>query len=56
MSAQNDMAALSTNSLHRVVDQATHSSLLLEQDDAVETSRAIRDVVSAVRTSSVLAE
>ena len=56
MAAQNDMTALSTNSLHRVVDQATHSSLLLERDDAAETTRAIRGVVNSVRTSIVLAE
>jgi len=70
MSAQKAMAALSTNSVHRVVDQATHSSLLLEPDDAAEThsslllepddaaetSRAIRDVVGSVRTSGVLAQ
>ena len=54
MSAQNALAGLSTNSVHRVIDQATHSSLLLEPDDAAETSRAIRDVVGSVRASSVL--
>ena len=55
MAAQDATVALSTNSRHRVVEQATHSSLLLEQDDAAETSQAIRDVVNAVRTSTVLA-
>ena len=56
MAAQDATVALSTNSRHRVVEQATHSSLLLEQDDAAETSRAIRDVVDAVQTSRVLAQ
>jgi len=56
LAAQNATVALSTNSRHRVVEQATHSSLLLEQHDAAETSRAIRDVVNSVRTSSALAK
>jgi len=47
------MAALSTNSLHRVIDGATHETLILDEEDAAETSRAIRDVVAAVRTGSL---
>jgi hypothetical protein len=32
-----------------VVDGATHAGLILEQDDAAATTRAILDVVAAVR-------
>ncbi|MGH9173811.1 MAG: alpha/beta fold hydrolase, partial [Vicinamibacterales bacterium] len=54
--AQDDMATLSTNSLHRVVADATHASLIEDEDDATATSEAIRDVVASVRTSTPLAE
>jgi hypothetical protein len=49
------MAGLSTNSVHRVVAGATHQTLLADRDDAREVSRAIHDVVVAVRTSRPLA-
>jgi pimeloyl-ACP methyl ester carboxylesterase len=55
MSAQDEMATLSTNSLHRVVAEASHESLLADPDDAAEVTRAIRDVVVSVRTSAPLA-
>jgi pimeloyl-ACP methyl ester carboxylesterase len=47
--AQNHLAGLSTNSVHRVVDRATHGALVLEEEPAAVTTRAILDVVSAVR-------
>ncbi len=50
--SQEALAALSTNSLHRVVDGATHASLVTDQEDAAATARGILDVVSAVRTGS----
>ncbi len=50
--SQEALAALSTNSLHRVVDGATHGSLVTDQEDAAATARGILDVVSAVRTGS----
>ena len=56
MSAQDAMATLSTNSLHRVVADATHASLLEDEQDAAAASQAIRDVVTSVRTSTPLAE
>ena len=55
MAAQARLTTLSTNSRHRVVPEATHSSLVLEEDDAAAVIQAIRDVVEAVRTSQPLA-
>jgi pimeloyl-ACP methyl ester carboxylesterase len=55
MASQDKMAALSTNSVHRVVAVATHESLLADPDDAAAVSQAIRDVVVSVRTSTPLA-
>jgi pimeloyl-ACP methyl ester carboxylesterase len=46
---QNDLAALSTHSFHRTVAGSTHQSLIDEEQDAAASSRAIRDVVVAVR-------
>lgn len=48
------MAALSTNSSHRVVDGATHASLISDEADAAETTQAILDVVTAVRNAAPL--
>jgi len=53
-SKQDRMAALSTNSLHRHAN-ATHDSLLDDEADAAVASKAIHDVVVAVRTSRPLA-
>jgi pimeloyl-ACP methyl ester carboxylesterase len=52
--AQNDMATLSTNSVHRVIDGATHASLIMDEEDAAATSEAILDVVSSVRSGGPL--
>lgn len=54
-SAQDDLATLSTNSVHRVVPGATHASLLEDRADAAVSSRAIRDVVRSVRSAKLLA-
>jgi pimeloyl-ACP methyl ester carboxylesterase len=43
-------AALSTNSVHRIVDGATHESLLLDEHDSAATTQAILDVVASVRS------
>jgi pimeloyl-ACP methyl ester carboxylesterase len=48
---QNDLATLSTDSVHRTVPGATHASLINDQADAAQSSRAIRDVVKAVQTA-----
>jgi hypothetical protein len=43
-------AALSTNSLTRVIDGATHAGLVDNRSHALQTSAAILQVVQAVRT------
>ena len=47
---QNDLASLSTHTFHRTVAGSTHQSLIDDPKDAAASSRAIRDVVLAVRT------
>jgi pimeloyl-ACP methyl ester carboxylesterase len=51
---QAELAALSPNSNHRVVDGATHASLLYDKRDAQVSSAAIEQVVRAVRTGRPL--
>lgn len=53
--AQNQLAALSTNSVHRVVDGATHEALVADQEHAATTTQAILQVVSAVRSGELVA-
>jgi hypothetical protein len=48
--AQNRLATLSTNSVHRIVDGATHEDLITNEEDAAVTTQAILDVVAAVRS------
>ena len=48
------MATLSTNSVQRVIDGATHISLIVDEDDAAATAQAILDVVSSVRSAGRL--
>jgi pimeloyl-ACP methyl ester carboxylesterase len=52
---QDELATLSSNSIHRVVKGATHTSLLYERSDAQATSAAIVEVVAAVRNDRPLA-
>jgi hypothetical protein len=52
--AQDDLATLSTNSVHRVIDGATHNELIMDEDAAAATSQAILDVVSSVRSDEPL--
>ncbi len=54
MAAQDDLASLSTNSAHRVVDDAAHIDLIVEKDDAAVTTQAILDVVSSARSGDPL--
>jgi pimeloyl-ACP methyl ester carboxylesterase len=49
-----ELAGLSTNGVHRVVQAATHESLLWKNEDAQVTVAAIRQVVDAVRTGQPL--
>ena len=51
---QDELAALSPNSSHRVVDGATHESLLYERRDAQLSIAAIEQLVEAVRTDRPL--
>ena len=51
---QTKSASLSTNSVHRVVDGSDHQGLLREQQYADQTSRAVLDVVTAVRNHQPL--
>jgi pimeloyl-ACP methyl ester carboxylesterase len=51
---QDELAALSPNSIHRVVKGATHESLLYDKGDLRATSTAIEQVVQAVRTDRPL--
>jgi pimeloyl-ACP methyl ester carboxylesterase len=53
--AQNRMARLSTNSVHRVIAGATHEDLIAKQEDAAATTQAILDVVASVRSPRRLA-
>jgi hypothetical protein len=55
VAAQNHLATLSTRSVHRVIDGATHEDLVADEKYAAATTQAILDVVSAVRTAGPLA-
>ena len=52
--AQDRMAALSTNSSHRVAKDTTHASLLYDETDAAQASQAVHDVIESVRTARPL--
>jgi pimeloyl-ACP methyl ester carboxylesterase len=52
--AQNRMARLSTNSVHRIIDGASHEDLIVDEEDAAATTQAILDVVAAVRSQTRL--
>lgn len=51
---QNELAALSNNSVHIIVADATHASLALNQKHASEVSRAILQVIEAAQTGRLL--
>jgi hypothetical protein len=53
---QNVMAKLSTNSLHRVLINATHTALTEDRVQSGASIQAIVDVVRAVRTAKPLAQ
>jgi pimeloyl-ACP methyl ester carboxylesterase len=46
---QEELAALSSDSIHRVIEGATHESLLYDEGDSQVTSATIEQVVEAVR-------
>jgi hypothetical protein len=53
--AQKRLAGLSTNSVHRTTQGATHAALLEDRNYAAVSSRAIDAVVRSVRTGGPLA-
>src|SRR4029453_5041049 len=55
MSAQDKLAALSTNSVHRTLANADHDILTGPQATAAQSAQAIRDVVNAIRTGTPIA-
>jgi pimeloyl-ACP methyl ester carboxylesterase len=52
--AQDKLASLSTNVVHRTLPDVSHASLLEDQADSSSASQAIRDVVQAIRTDTPL--
>jgi pimeloyl-ACP methyl ester carboxylesterase len=56
MAAQDDLAALSTNSVHRFLANADHAMLTEQRVAAGQSSQAIRDVVLSVRTGTPVSE
>jgi hypothetical protein len=55
MEAQDELAALSTNSVHRTLPDAAHAALTENRAFAAQSSQAIRDVVDSVRTGKPVA-
>ena len=53
---QSELAGLSTDSTHVVVEEAGHSTLQTDREDAQLTSAAIDQVVEAVRTGRPVTE
>jgi len=53
--AQDKLALLSSNSVHRTIHAATHAELLVNQRYAQQSSTAIVEVVIAARTDTALA-
>jgi len=54
MPLQNEMLTLSTNSVHRVIQNATHTSLTEDKNESGISSQAVLDVVDAVRSGTPL--
>jgi pimeloyl-ACP methyl ester carboxylesterase len=54
--AQDALATLSTDSVHRVVDGVDHPGMVGDRTGAAATARAILDVTSSIRTARPLAD
>ena len=54
LASQNHLATLSTNSVHRVIEGASHEALIAEKEGAAATTQAILDIVSSVRSAAPL--
>lgn len=53
--AQTKLATLSTDSSHRVVEGASHAGLIMDEQYAKATTRAVLDIVDSVRSAAPLA-
>jgi hypothetical protein len=51
---QKEMTGLSTNSVQRILPDATHASLTEEEDEAQASIQAVLDVVGAVRSGGAV--
>jgi hypothetical protein len=48
------LAGMSTNSVHRIIDDASHQDLLGDEKDSTATSQGVLDVIAAIRNSAPL--
>jgi hypothetical protein len=55
LAKQETLAALSTDSVHRVISGTDHMGMIADARGAAATTRAITDVVSSVRTGGTVA-
>jgi pimeloyl-ACP methyl ester carboxylesterase len=53
--AQDNLATLSTNTVHRLLPNVTHAMLTENHDAAAQSGEAIRDIVNSIRTGQPLA-
>lgn len=51
LAKQDEMATLSTNSVHRIINGATHAALVADEKYSAATTQAILDVVSSTRST-----
>ena len=51
-----ELASLSTNSVHRLVDGASHQTLIADRQDSAAVTQTVLDVVSSLRTGAALTE
>jgi hypothetical protein len=49
-----ELSTYSSNGVHRIIDGADHAGLILEEEPAADTTRAILDVVASVRDGEPL--
>jgi pimeloyl-ACP methyl ester carboxylesterase len=56
VAAQDGLVALSTNVSHRILPHMEHTALITSESGAAASSKAILDVVAAVRTGTALAD
>ncbi|MEZ0447566.1 alpha/beta hydrolase [Cellulomonas sp. ICMP 17802] len=54
--AQDALATLSTGSVHRVIDDVDHMGMIVDEDGAAATARAILDVVTSIRTATPMVD